>query len=64
MKLNGAIIPGAIPGAGVVGGATGAAGVAVEIAGPEREGKNMWKMSALGGVETVTPCCLFAWKIG
>ena len=30
------------------------------VAGPEREEKNMWKMSALGGVETVTPCCLFA----
>lgn len=30
------------------------------VAGPEREEKNMWKMSALGGVETVTSCCLFA----
>ena len=50
MKLNGAIIPGA----GVAGVAGGAAGVTHELAGPEGEAKNMWKMSTLGGVETVT----------
>ena len=57
MKLSGATIPGA-------GVAVAGAGIVFEVVGPEREVKNMWKMSAFGGVETVTPCCLFAYKIG
>jgi len=59
MKLSGAIIPGAIPGAGVIGAGAGVVGAGAGV-GPESEVKNMWNMSALGGVETVTPCCLFA----